>query len=154
MHPPGAPPLVYHVLLVETETGLILVDTGFGMDDIAYPARRLGPTRHLIRPVFNPDETAVRQLEQLGFRRADVRHIVVTHFDIDHIGGISDFPHAQIHVTAAEVLGAIRSPSRRERLRFRPAQWEHGPNIVEHHPDGKKWRGFAAAKPLDEIPPG
>ena len=154
MHPPGGVPLVCHVLLVETDNGLVLVDTGFGLDDIAYPARRLGPTRHLIRPVFNRDETAVRQIEQLGFGRADVRHIVVTHFDVDHIGGISDFPHAQIHVTSAEVLGAVRSPSRRERLRFRPAQWEHGPNIVEHNPDGEKWRGFAAAKELDEVSPG
>lgn len=154
MHPPAGPPQVCHVLLVETANGLVLVDTGFGLDDIAYPSRRLGPTRHLIRPVFNRDETAVRQIEQLGFRRADVRHIVVTHFDVDHIGGISDFPHAQIHVTSAEVLGAIRSPSRREKLRFRPAQWEHGPNIVEHNPDGEKWRGFAAAKQLDEISAG
>jgi glyoxylase-like metal-dependent hydrolase (beta-lactamase superfamily II) len=152
MDSPGAP-TICHVLLVETEGGLVLVDSGYGLADCADPAR-IGPTRYLFRPRFDPDETAARQVERLGFHRADVRHIVTTHFDMDHIGGISDFPDAQIHVTTAEVDGAVRTPSRQERFRFRPAQWAHGPKIVEHDPDGEKWRGFAAAKELDEISPG
>ena len=57
-------------------------------------------------------------------------------------------------MTAAEALGAVREPSFREKMRFRPAQWAHRPKIVEHDPDGEKWRGFAAAKELDEIAPG
>jgi glyoxylase-like metal-dependent hydrolase (beta-lactamase superfamily II) len=92
----------------------------------------VGPSRHLIRPVLNPAETAANQVERLGFRRDDVRHIVITHFDGDHIGGISDFPEAQIHVTAMEARGAMRAPSRGEKFRFRPALWAHGPKIVEH----------------------
>jgi glyoxylase-like metal-dependent hydrolase (beta-lactamase superfamily II) len=147
-------PLVCHVLLVETESGLLLVDTGYGLDDIADPARRLGPTRRFLKPTYDRGETAAHQIERLGFRRNDVRHIVITHFDLDHIGGISDFPHAQIHVTAAEALGAMWSPSRQERIRYRRSQWAHGPNIVEHNPDGEAWRGFAAARELDDISPG
>lgn len=46
------------------------------------------------------------------------------------------------------------SPSRREEIRYQSAQWAHGPKIVEHSPDGEKWRGFAAAKELDAIAPG
>ena len=46
------------------------------------------------------------------------------------------------------------APSRGERVRFRPVLWAHGPKIVEHTPDGEKWRGFAAAKELDEVSPG
>ncbi len=147
-------PLVCHVLLIETGNGLVLVDSGYGLDDIADPARRVGPARHFVRPTFNPGETAARQIGELGFRRDDVRHIVITHFDADHIGGISDFPHAQIHVTAAEALAATVSPTRAEKLRYRPAQRAHGPKIVEHAPAGETWRGFAAAKPLDDIAPG
>lgn len=153
MRPYGTPIMVCHVLLVETDNGLVLVDTGYGSHDCADHSR-VGPTRHFFKPVFSKGETALRQVEQLGFTRADVRHIVVTHFDIDHIGGISDFPDAQIHATSAEVQGAVRKPSFRERTRFQPAQWAHGPKIVEHNPDGEKWRGFAAAKELDEIAPG
>jgi glyoxylase-like metal-dependent hydrolase (beta-lactamase superfamily II) len=146
--------MVCHVLLVETGNGLVLIDTGFGSKDGGDASRRVGVSRHLIRPVLDRDEAAVNQVERLGFRRDDVRHIVITHFDGDHIGGISDFPEAQIHVTAAEALGAMRTPTRGEKFRFRPVLWAHGAKVVEHTPDGEKWRGFAAAKELDEISPG
>jgi glyoxylase-like metal-dependent hydrolase (beta-lactamase superfamily II) len=154
MNPPGVPRQVCHVLLVETDNGLVLVDTGYGLGDIADPARRVGLTRHFFRPAFDREETALHQVRRLGFRGDDVRHIVTTHFDFDHIGGISDFPHAQIHVTAAEIHGARNPSNFPERLRFRPAQWEHGARIVEHTPDGERWRGFAVAKELVEVSPG
>jgi glyoxylase-like metal-dependent hydrolase (beta-lactamase superfamily II) len=152
MDSPGAP-TVCHVLLVETDNGLVLVDSGYGLADCADHSR-IGPTRHVLRPRFDPEETAARQVERMGFGRNEVRHIVTTHFDIDHIGGIADFPDARIHVTTAELDGAVRSPTRFERFRFRAAQWAHGPTLVEHAPDGEKWRGFAAAKELTEISPG
>ncbi|GAA4670837.1 putative metallo-hydrolase [Phytohabitans rumicis] len=150
---PGAH-MVCHVLLLETDNGLALVDSGYGLKDIADPVHRVGPVRRLTKPVLDPEETAARQIERLGFRREDVRHIVITHFDLDHIGGIADFPDAQIHVTSAEAFGAIHSPSWREKLRYRPAQWAHGPKVVEHEPGGETWHGFAAAKQLDAIDPG
>ncbi|MET8979458.1 MBL fold metallo-hydrolase [Streptomyces sp. NPDC004539] len=153
MRAPGAP-LVCHVLLIETANGLVLADSGYGLDDVADPARRVGPSRYFTRPVLDAEETAARQVEALGFRREEVRHIVLTHFDADHIGGLSDFPWAEVHLTADEALGAVHSPSRRERLRYRSAQWQHGPKLVEHRPDGEKWRGFAAARELDAIAPG
>ena len=68
--------------------------------------------------------------------------------------GYPTSPAAQIHLTAAEALAAIWAPSRREKIRYRSAQWAHKPNIVEHDPHGEKWRGFAAAKELTEISPG
>jgi glyoxylase-like metal-dependent hydrolase (beta-lactamase superfamily II) len=153
MNLPGAS-LVCHVLLVETDNGLVLVDTGFGSHDCADPGRRIGTFRHVIRPRLLYIETAAHHVESLGFQPDDVRHIVITHFDLDHIGGISDFPHAQIHLTAAEARGAIHAPSFRERLRYRNPQWAHGPQLVEHGPGGEPWRGFAAARSLDEIDPG
>lgn len=141
-------PLVCHVLLVESDQGLVLVDTGFGLLDCADPRKRLGLLRHPLWPVLDTAETAARQIESLGFRRADVRHIVLTHFDLDHIGGIADFPAAQVHVTSAEAMGAVHAPSRRERIRYRHQQWAHGPQLVEHDPGGEPWRGFASAKQL------
>lgn len=146
--------LVCHVLLVESDNGLVLVDSGFGLQDCADPAARLGPFRRVIRPALRHGETAAQQVQALGFRTEDVRHIVVTHFDSDHIGGIADFPDAQIHVTADEANGAMHHPSPAERLRYRPAGWSHSPKIVEHRPTGEPWRGFPAAQQLDEIDPG
>lgn len=141
-------PLVCHVVLVESDQGLVLVDTGFGLLDCAEPGERLGRLRHTLRPVLDTAETAARQIESLGFRRDDVRHIVLTHFDFDHIGGLTDFPAAQVHVTSAEALGAVHAPSWRERIRYRSIQWAHGPRLVEHGPGGEAWRGFAAATEL------
>jgi glyoxylase-like metal-dependent hydrolase (beta-lactamase superfamily II) len=153
MNMPTAP-MVCHVLLVETDNGLVLVDSGYGAEDCVAPARRTGASRHVTKPAFLHIETAAHQIEKLGFDRRDVGHIVLTHFDVDHIGGISDFPHANVHVTSAEALGAIYSPSLREKLRYRHHQWAHGPKLVEHSPDGETWRGFAAAKELTEIASG
>jgi glyoxylase-like metal-dependent hydrolase (beta-lactamase superfamily II) len=150
MHPPG-PDVVCHVLLVEGPDGLVLVDTGFGLADVAAPARRLGPVRHLLRPALDPEQTAVRQVERLGLRREDVRDVVLTHLDLDHVGGLADFPHARVHTTRAEADAAMRTPARRDRARYRPAQWEHGPHLVEHPPEGEGWRGFPAAR---ELVPG
>lgn len=145
---------VCHVLLIETDAGLVLVDSGYGLHDIADPARRIGPLRLLIRPALVPDETAAQQIERMGFRRDDVRHIVATHLDLDHVGGISDFPGAQVHTTSAEVFGAMASRSPRERFRYRRSQLAHDVKLVEHDPSGEKWRGFATAKELTDIAPG
>ncbi|MFC9694455.1 MBL fold metallo-hydrolase [Kribbella sp. NPDC056951] len=141
---PGAP-LVCHVLLVESADGLVLVDTGFGLADIADPSR-LGPVRRLIRPALDPAETAIRQVEQLGFAATDVRDVVLTHFDLDHVGGLADFPEAAVHVSAVEARAAVHAPSWQERRRYRAAQWSHGPHLVEHPADGDAWHGFAAAR--------
>jgi len=156
MRPPLAPSLVAHVLLVETDrAGLVLVDTGFGLGDIEAPGARLGTARHLIRPALDPAETALRQVERLGFSGSDVRHIVLTHLDSDHVGGLSDFPHASVHVTTAEAGAATSPRTRLERTRYTPAQWRHGPRLVEHSPvAGEGWRGFPAARELTEIEAG
>jgi glyoxylase-like metal-dependent hydrolase (beta-lactamase superfamily II) len=39
---------------------------------------------------------------RLGIAAADVRHIVVTDLDLDHAGGLSDFPAATVHVLERE----------------------------------------------------
>lgn len=144
---------VNHVLLVETNNGLVLVDSGFGIKDVARP-ERVGPLRHLLKSVISESETAARRIEQLGFSRDDVRHIIVTHFDLDHTGGLADFPHAKVHTTSAEGFAITRPRTCKERLRYYGTQLDHKPHLVQHDPVGEKWRGFAAAKELDQIAPG
>ena len=55
------------------------------------------------------EETAIYQVEKLGFSRNDVRHIILTHLHNDHAGGLRDFPHAKVHVHKLE-YEAIQSP--------------------------------------------
>lgn len=156
MRPWGAPEgLVCHVLLVETATGLVLVDSGLGLDDRAAPGTRFGAARHFVRPAFDAAETAVRQLPALGFDPRDVRDIVLTHFDADHVGGAADFPWARIHLTADEATAALHPATRTEKARYRPAQRSHRPTLIHHTArDSETWRGFAAATELTAVSSG
>lgn len=79
---------------------------------------------------------------------------MLTHLDADHAGGLGDFPHASVHTTSTEWRAANAPRTMVERSRYRRGQWSHGPSVVTHEPDGEPWRGFAAAKPLDEVAPG
>ena len=154
MRPRLTPALVCHVLLVETPTGLVLVDSGFGLEDVRDPATRLGSARRLTRPVLDPAETALRQVEGLGFSPRDVTAVVLTHFDSDHVGGLADFPGAAVHLTSNELGAALSPRTRVERNRYRAAQRAHAPTLIEHSPaSGDQWWGFTAVE-LEGVSPG
>lgn len=146
--------VVTHVLLLETDRGLILVDTGMGMDDVTFP-RRLGPMRIVNRPRLDETETALKQIEQRGFRANDVRHIVMTHLDLDHAGGLPDFPAAAVHVWKPELEAAMKPENRKESVRYRKPHWAHAPNWVAYGEAGKEpWFGLDAIWNLKGLPPG
>ncbi len=142
--------LVAHCLLIEAPDGLVLVDTGFGGGDIADPRRLRAPFRATIRPQLIENETALRQVEALGLDPNDVRDIVVTHLDLDHAGGLGDFPAARVHVFAPELAVALHPPLS-ERMRYVPAQWAHGPDWNRHDVAGDRWFGFESVRLLPEI---
>lgn len=141
--------MIAHCLLLETaRDGLVLVETGLGTRDVA-GATRLSPMfRSVARPRLDRAETALAQVEALGFQAADVRHIVVTHLDVDHAGGIADFPAARVHVHAREHAAAMTRSSTVEKGRYIPAHWAHGPNWQVYSEDGDTWRGLPAVTRL------
>ena len=143
---------VNHCLLAETESdGLVLIETGLGLADIRNPDDTLGADWvRLAQPVLAEEETAIRQVARLGYSPGDVRHIIVTHLDVDHCGGLPDFPAAQVHVLAAELdAAAAEAPS----FRYRPAHWAHGPKWVTYTPEqGEEWFGFTSIQPQG-LPP-
>ena len=119
-------PMCCHCLLIEGDDGLILVDSGLGVEDVNEP-RRLGYLFNaMVRPRLDVAETALRQVADLGYRPGDVRHIVPTHLDLDHAGGLSDFPGAAVHVFAAELRAASHRATLGERNRYRKAQIDFG----------------------------
>lgn len=141
--------LVCRCLLVESSDGLVLVDTGLGMGDIAEP-KRLGRTFTLVaQPQLEASETAIQQIVRLGFRAEDVRHIVMTHLDVDHAGGLSDFPKAHIHVSEKEHVAALDPQSFIERHRYIPEQWAHGPIWELHGTVGDSWFGFESVQSVN-----
>jgi glyoxylase-like metal-dependent hydrolase (beta-lactamase superfamily II) len=148
--------LACHCLLVETARELVLVDTGFGLRDIADPPSRLSKFfLFLLRPEFRDEYAAVRQIARLGYDPRDVRHIVLTHLDFDHAGGLDDFPHATVHMLAAEERHAAARETMLDRMRFRPQQWQ-GTRVNWRgydHAAGECWLGFEGVQRLAGLPP-
>jgi glyoxylase-like metal-dependent hydrolase (beta-lactamase superfamily II) len=139
---------------VETGDGLLLVDSGIGLGAVTDPQAWLGSRLlSLNRPLLDQDETALRQV-RLGYDPADVRHIVLTHLDRDHAGGIADFPHATIYVYAPELSAAQTRTTEREQSRYLSQLWAHQPRWVGHDltGGGERWFGFGAVRPLPGLP--
>jgi glyoxylase-like metal-dependent hydrolase (beta-lactamase superfamily II) len=164
--------MVCHCLLIETGDRLVLVDTGLGWIDLdrlsrvsaaIRPRPRLDPSdtarrqvvrhayaRFATRPRLDPAETAVRQVAGLGYSADDVSDIVLTHLDLDHAGGLPDFPGARVHVDRTEydfAMSAAKRSRSMQRFRYWPYQWAHGPHWVTYNADGESWFDFQA-RPL------
>jgi glyoxylase-like metal-dependent hydrolase (beta-lactamase superfamily II) len=146
--------LVCHCLLVETNQGLILIDTGFGLRDVQSPYSRLSPFFiHFNGIQFDRKYTAIDQLERLGFSARDVRHIVLTHLDFDHAGGLEDFPEATVHVMQTEIDAAQDRRGFIARRRYRPDQWDEVKRWKFYSAGGEPWFGFEAVRDLEGLPP-
>lgn len=145
--------LACHCLLIEDGKNLVLVDTGYGLRDVAAPRSRLSPFfLALLKPELREEMTAIRQIERLGYDPRDVRHIVLTHLDFDHAGGLDDFPHATVHMLAKERDAATARKTTLDRMRYRPQQWSTSANWKGYEIGrGDRWFGFERVHALDGI---
>ncbi|MBV4484782.1 MBL fold metallo-hydrolase [Pseudomonas sp. SWRI153] len=141
--------LVCHCWLIETERdGLVLVDTGFGSADVESPDRIASFFRKLNNIKFEHALTAVSKVRALGFAPSDVRHIVLTHLDFDHAGGLSDFPDATVHVMQSEYRAAKVLEGWRATRRYRETQWQRRLDWQFYEPLGEQWKGFSGVMPV------
>jgi glyoxylase-like metal-dependent hydrolase (beta-lactamase superfamily II) len=142
--------LVCHCLLIETQRdGLVLVDTGFGTRDIEAPAQRLSTFfRYFNNIQLEQRYTALNQVKALGYQASDVRHIVLTHLDFDHAGGLDDFPDATVHVMQSEWEAARSAKGLRDTRRFRAKQWDQVKQWVFYDTAGDDWKGFTATRSI------
>ncbi|GAA0750308.1 MBL fold metallo-hydrolase [Sphingomonas sp. ABOLD] len=152
--------LVCHCLLIETDAhGLVLVDTGYGLRDVAHPhgpgvPRITRAWRAMLNIRLHEAETAIRQIEALGFRADDVRHIVVTHLDFDHAGGLEDFPNAIVHVMQREYDDATGPHAGMvARNRWRLPQLDGVQQWRGYGARGERWFGFDAVRDLEGLAP-
>lgn len=148
--------IICHCLLVETDRGLVLIDTGLGIQDYLHTKKRLGAVLNRFGAIKSDlTLTAIAQIQQLGFKPSDVKHILVSHLDFDHAGGISDFPNATIHILSNE-FNAAQKISALNKLRYRPKQFKNHRywNFLELE-KGENWFNFSRVQGLnifaDEI---
>uniref|UniRef100_UPI0025B850B8 MBL fold metallo-hydrolase n=1 Tax=Chryseobacterium sp. TaxID=1871047 RepID=UPI0025B850B8 len=131
-----------HCLLIKKNNNLILIDTGIGLLDIQNPEKRIG--KELIDIVgysFNENQTALRQIENLGFDPQNVTDCVISHLDNDHIGGLADFPNATVHV-GIEEFNNFNSGN----PRYLKIPLAHNPIIKTYKKSDFDWFGFEARK--------
>src|SRR5262245_62772046 len=141
--------MVAHCLLLETERdGFVLIDTGFGTRDVEGKTPLSRTFKSFVGPALSHAETALAQLRAMGRDPAELRHIVVTHLDLDHAGGLPDFPHAKVHLHAREHAAAMARTRFIERERYLTAHWSHGPQWEVYTEDGDTWRGLPAITKL------
>ncbi len=144
--------MVCRTLLLETANALVLVDSGFGTADLADPVRALGRALLLSgRPALDPAETAIARVRALGHDPRDVRHVVATHLDVDHAGGLPDFPWATVHTTAAEHRAATTRPTFLDQHRYRAHHFAHGPRWATYEPGGEAWEGMGGVCAVEGL---
>ena len=133
-------------LLVDTDQGPVLVDTGLGLHDHESPS---GMVR-FFQPIFGihhaPEECALRQVERLGISPEEVRHIVLTHLHFDHAGGLPDFPHAKVHLHRREYESLLRPRTWIELFAYNRADFAHNPEWVLYEEVTEKWFEFDAIR--------
>jgi glyoxylase-like metal-dependent hydrolase (beta-lactamase superfamily II) len=144
--------LICRCLLVETRRGLVLIDTGLGhADHQQFRLWKNLPARLLMAPKLDPSLFAVNQIRSLGFDPQDVRHIICTHLDHDHAGGLADFPDAMVHLSDAEHHAATCGDCRIHTIRYHAHQIAHQPRWVKHPPQGEAWMGFENVRAIDGL---
>ena len=131
---------VYSYIL-EQPDGLVAIDAGM---TARVRVRRL-QRRFVPSPVIEPHEEIGPQLRARGLRPEDVRRVVVTHLDWDHMGGIAHFPNAEVLVHRPEYAFASSFGGRQ---RYQPRLWpgDLAPTLYDLRPE--PYGPFPASAPL------
>jgi len=127
---------VYVYVFEHPTQGVVLLDAGFGRrtaaDSDDYPGKKMS---NLLGLSMEPGAAAADRLPEAGIQPEDVAHIVVTHLHPDHIGGLQDFPGANLHLPAAEwdarldkgALGAVDASPFEGHALVSPFAWTEQP---------------------------
>ncbi|MEO0504996.1 MAG: MBL fold metallo-hydrolase [Bacteroidota bacterium] len=136
-----------HCLLLNENDKLVLVDAGIGLSESREPEKYLG--KELIEVTgFDFDEalTALNQIKGLGLDPFNVKHIICSHLDPDHIGGLADFPWATVHVSHEEYTTFTSGHER-----YLPQQLAHQPELRLYESNDVSWFGLPARKLALEL---
>lgn len=133
-------------MLVETEQGLVLIDTGPGTEDYAHPPFILKLFQVIMEMPFDPREAAINQIRQMGYHPEDIHHIILTHMHFDHCGGLPDFPWAAVHVHHREYEAFTGQRRRWTDMAYVKRHIAHVSNWCFYDTGGEKWHDFNAIR--------
>lgn len=104
-----APRLPILCFAIEHPEGTIVVDTGESSraNDPGYQPKWHPFVRTSERRWVEPEEAVGARLRSLGIDPASVPRVVMTHMHGDHAGGLSNFPNAEIIMSATEASMAL-----------------------------------------------
>tara|TARA_B100001971_G_C18267964_1_gene595978 strand:- start:32173 stop:32970 length:798 start_codon:yes stop_codon:yes gene_type:complete len=142
--------VICHCLIIESEEGLILIDTGLSLESLHEPQDRLGLLNLMLDVQAEPEKAMINQIRKLGFSPRDVRHIIPTHLDNDHCEGIIDFPLAKVHTSMLEINNARNPISINAKARYRHFH-EHRNWKIHPFTQGENWFGFKGVKAIDSL---
>jgi N-acyl homoserine lactone hydrolase len=123
-------------VVVRDNGDVVLVDAGWSREACAAPLRTIGVLQVRVLGVeVKHGDALVDQLAMLGIARDRVKTVVATHMHLDHVGGIVDFPDAElvcsdVELSAARVRPAAGGyrPADIETARLRPVTLTAGPS--------------------------
>ena len=125
---------------------LLLLDCGLSTAELSDP-RTLGMFARTLGLLPGPERSAHSQLTAHDLDPARVTDIALTHLDLDHAGGLPDFPAARVHVKSTEREAASSRKTSGERMRYRPAQWRDA-NFVEESKESIEIAAGIVGQPL------
>ena len=136
------PRTIMHCVLLEENGRYALIDTGLGADEMARPDETFGPELMAgWQFKVTPTVTALYQLKERGIDPAAVTNIVMTHLDVDHAGGLVDFPNAAVHLSAQEKANLDAGNPR-----YLFNQFAHGPKWKTYAENDSEWAGLPARR--------
>ncbi len=98
---------------VRDDGSVVLVDVGWGVETCGDPVNTLGALRARVMGVrVREGDAIVTQLRALDIHPVRVQTIVATHLHLDHVGGATDFPNAEVVVARPELEAFLETRHR------------------------------------------
>lgn len=96
-------------LIEHPKFGPIVFDTGYSERMLAITSKFPGSIFRRITPFESgPGMNAADFVRSKGYEPSDIRHLIVSHFHSDHIGGLRDFPSAT-YIYRKDSFDTVRS---------------------------------------------
>ena len=115
------------MFLIDHPKGLVVFDTGLNVDSLPEVMKK---DAHC-----EPDQRIDRQMARLGYKTEDAKYVILSHMHVDHVGGMTLFPHATFIVRKEEL-----------RMAWWPESYEGGYFFTDY----KDTRGYKYIQPRDD----